>query len=47
MVRVKQGLAIACLILALPGFTAAAQAQERLRLATTTSVQDSGSCRFC
>ena len=46
MVRVKQGLAIACLILALPGFTAAAQAQERLRLATTTSVQDSGLMPF-
>ncbi len=46
MVRVKQALAIACLILALPGFTAGARAQERLRLATTTSVQDSGLMPF-
>jgi tungstate transport system substrate-binding protein len=42
MVRVKKSHVAGFLVLALFGYAAAARCQERLRLATTTSVQDSG-----
>jgi tungstate transport system substrate-binding protein len=42
MTQAKRFRLAGCLVLLLAGFAFPAQAQERLRLATTTSVQDSG-----
>jgi tungstate transport system substrate-binding protein len=42
MVRIKRASAVGSFILALLSFAGAVQAQERLLMATTTSVQDSG-----